>query len=210
MTPPMDDDSAHHRADGRRARGDRTRHQVAMQAATVASSAGLSSISLDGLARDLGLSKSGVAAAFGSKLELQLGAVRKAAEVFTEHVIVPAIEEPPGRPRLAALVEAWLSYVEKRVFPGGCFMVAVLPEFDSQPGPVRDELSRIRTAWLQILAIEVSHMQESGELDRSLAAEAVAFEIDALLAAANLERNLTGGSASLRLARDVLGARVGL
>lgn len=198
------------RVDGRRVRGDRTRRQVAARAAEVASRDGLSGVSLDRLARELGISKSGVAAAFGTKQDLQVATVRAATEILTEHVVAPALAEPSGQARLRALIEGWFSYVEDRVFPGGCFMAAVLPEFDSRPGPVRDELLKARAAWLDLLAGEIAAMQESGDLDDALPPDAVAFEVDAVLAAANLDRNLSDRPSALAQARKVLRARLGI
>lgn len=198
------------RVDGRRVRGDRTRREVAARAAEVASQAGLSGVSLDQIARELGISKSGVAAAFGTKQDLQVAAVRAASDIVREHVIEPALAERRGRPRLRALVDAWFTYVEDRVFPGGCFMAATLPEFDSRPGPVRDALLDARAAWLDLIAGEVAHMQEAGELDDTLPADAIAFEVDAVLAAANLDRNLSDGRSALAQARSVLRARLGI
>lgn len=196
--------------DGRRVRGDRTRREVAARAAEVASQAGLSGVSLDRIARELGISKSGVAAAFGTKQDLQVAAVRAASDVVREHVIVPALSERRGRPRLRALVDGWFTYVEDRVLPGGCFMAAVLPEFDSRPGPVRDELLAVRVAWLELIAGEVAHMQDTGELDDTLPPDAIAFEVDALLAAANLDRNLSDEPSAPARARTVLRARLGI
>ncbi|WP_425569410.1 TetR family transcriptional regulator C-terminal domain-containing protein [Nonomuraea salmonea] len=37
-------------------------------------------------------------------------------------------------PRLRALCAAWVSYLERQVFPGGCFFVAAAHEFDGRPG----------------------------------------------------------------------------
>jgi AcrR family transcriptional regulator len=203
-----DDDGE--RRDGRKERGDRTRRQVAVSVAEAASEVGLSGVSLDQVARELGISKSGVAAAFGSKQDMQLAAVQAASEIFAEHVVAPALTKRRGRPRLRALVDSWLAYVEERVFPGGCFMASVLPEFDTRPGPVRDELNSARAAWLELIAGEVAYMQENGELDDRLPPDAIAFEIDAVLAAANLERNLSGEATALTQARRVLRSRLGI
>lgn len=196
--------------DGRRIRGDRTRREITERAAEVASVAGLSGVSLHQLARDLGISKSGVAAAFGSKQDLEVATVATAAEIFVEHVVEPAMSKRAGRPRLRALIDAWFAYIEARVFPGGCFMAAVLPEYDTQPGPVRDALNDGRTAWTELLAEQVAVMQEQGQLGTELSPQAVAFEIDAILAAANLDRNLSDGTSALTQARRVLKVRLGL
>ena len=69
--------------DRRRLRGERTRQAILSHAARVASAEGLESVSLQRLADDLGISKSGLFAHFGSKEELQLATVEEAARIFT-------------------------------------------------------------------------------------------------------------------------------
>ena len=61
--------------DRRRLRGQRTRQAILLHAARVGSAEGLEAVSLQRLASDLGISKSGLFAHFGSKEELQLATV---------------------------------------------------------------------------------------------------------------------------------------
>lgn len=188
--------------DGRRRRGEQTRARVARRAAEIASVEGLEGLSLGQLAADLELSKSGVAAAFGSKQDLQLATVAAARDIFVERVVTPALAAPAGLPRLRALVGAWLDYVESGAFPGGCFMASALPEFDARPGPVRDALRESHREWLGFLTTQVELAQAGGEVP-DIPADELAFEIDALLAAANLSRNL-GVRSSLERVRRIL------
>ncbi|HLQ60728.1 MAG TPA: helix-turn-helix domain-containing protein, partial [Candidatus Acidoferrales bacterium] len=67
--------------DRRRLRGDRTRQSILRRAAQLASAGGLEEVSLQRLAGDLGISKSGLFAHFGSKEELQLATVEEAARI---------------------------------------------------------------------------------------------------------------------------------
>lgn len=194
--------------DKRRERGDRTRERVARCAAEVASVEGLMNVSLNQLAKDLGVSKSGVAAAYGSKEELQLATVAAARKVFISHVVAPALARPAGAARVRALVDAWLEYVESGVFPGGCFMAAVMPEFDTRPGPVRDALIASRREWVGLLTQEIAIAQRDGELV-GLPPEELAFEIDALLSATNLTRNLSDPTGGVECARSILHSRLG-
>jgi AcrR family transcriptional regulator len=161
------------------------------------------------LATALGTTKSSVQAAYGTKEAVQLAAVAAATDVFVENVITPALAEPEGLPRLEALVEAWLAYVERRVFPGGCFMVATLSEYDSRPGPVRDALARARRGWLKALEREAAAAQAAGDVPAVPAASVLAFEIDALLSAANVSRNLGDDTGPLTMARDLIALRLG-
>ena len=195
--------------DGRRERGDRTRQAVAAQAAGLASVDGLAGITLAQLAGALGMSKSSVQAAYRTKEEVQLAAVAAASEIFVDAIVTPAQDEPEGLPRLRSLIESWLGYVERRVFPGGCFMVATLSEFDSRPGPVRDALARARRAWLALLERQAAVAQTARDIPSSPPAAMLAFEIDALLSSANVSRNLSDDTTPLQVARDLIGLRLG-
>ena len=195
--------------DGRAQRGDRTRQAVAAQAAAIASVDGLSGMTLSQLADALGVTKSSVQAAYRTKQDVQLAAVGAASEIFVAEVVAPAQRATEGRPRLEALVDNWLAYVERRVFPGGCFMVATFSEYDSRPGPVRDALARARRGWLGLLEQQAALAQAAGDLATSPSAEMVAFEIDALLGAANVGRNFGDDTAPLTLARDLITLRLG-
>ncbi len=195
------------KSDGRRARGARTRARVAQRAAELASLDGLSGLSFGQLAGDLDLSKSGVAALYGTKQKLQLAAIAAARDIFIQQVVGPTADRQPGLPKLRALVDAWLQYVARPVFPGGCFMVATAAEFDSHPGPVRDALAQLRREWLAVLAGEIEHAQAAGH-SRELPATLLAFEIDALLAAANISANLLDDPGALTAVRDILRVRL--
>jgi AcrR family transcriptional regulator len=195
--------------DGRAQRGDRTRRVVADQAAAIASVDGLSGMTLSQLASALGVAKSSVQAAYGSKEDVQLAAVAAASEIFVSAVVAPALDLPEGLPQLRSLVDSWLGYVERRVFPGGCFMVATLSEFDSRPGPVRDALARNRRGWLSLLERQATVAQAAGDIPSSPSAAMVAFEIDALLSAANVDRNFCDDTSPLEAARALISFRLG-
>src|SRR3954470_3204052 len=97
--------------DGRRVRGDKTRRAILARAMQIASTEGLEGLSLGQLAADLGISKSGLFAHFGSKEELQLKTLRAARRIFYDSAVRPALDEPEGIERLTALVTADLDYL---------------------------------------------------------------------------------------------------
>ncbi len=196
-------------SDGRRVRGDRTRRAITHWAASRASLEGLESLSLGRLAADLGISKSGIQAAFSTKEALQVATVAAATDIFVENVVAPAARQPHGKARLWALIDNWLGYVGNKVLPGGCFLAATVPEFDSRPGPVRDALARSKQAWLGLLASEVQVAQRQHEVDAAVDAHLLAFEIDALLTMANTVCNLEDHQEALRSARTLLEIRLG-
>ncbi|MEV0107849.1 TetR/AcrR family transcriptional regulator [Nocardia sp. NPDC050799] len=188
--------------DQRLVKGARSRAAIARRAADVASVEGLAGVSLGKLATDLGISKSGIATLFKTKEALQLAAIRAGRDVFVEQVITPALRVPRGLPRVHMLVERWLGYITDPVFPGGCFRAAVLAEFDSRPGPVRDAVAADHEDWMTFLTGEIRKAQELGELTGRNAA-ALAFEIDAIVGAANVARQL-GDDERVLIARRIV------
>jgi AcrR family transcriptional regulator len=164
----------------------KTRQSILSHAAQVGSAEGLEAVSLQRLATDLGISKSGLFAHFGSKEELHLATIDHAAEVFTDQVIRPALSAPRGIGRVWALCNSWLSYVERRVFPGGCFFWAVAEEFDSRkPGPVRDSVLEKKDYWSYSLQRAVREAQEAGQIGPHTDPEQLAWELDSLLGGVN-------------------------
>lgn len=192
------------RPDQRLVRGTRARRTITRHAVDVASVEGLAGLSIGRLATDLGLSKSGVQALFGTKETLQLAAVDRAREEFVDAVIRPALDLPPGVERLRALVERWIRYVEEPLFPGGCFWVANIADFDSRPGPVRDVLAADQEAWRAGLMAELRKAVEQGEI-QDLDTELAAFQIDAVLRAANTALRLGDTDAVAKVRRVVDG-----
>ena len=173
-------------ADGRRRRGNATRESILQAAADVASVEGLEGLTIGRLATELGMSKSGLFAHFGSKEELQLATIDAARRRFVDHVIRPSRGLPRGRARLEALLLDWLDYFRTEVFRGGCFFNAVKAEFDSRPDTaVRAAITEDVRQFLAFLAREVRKAQEAGDLDPAVDPEQLAFELDAFGGAAN-------------------------
>ncbi len=182
-------------------KGERTRSVVLTEAARLATLVGLDGLSIGGLARAAGMSKSGVYAHFGSKQDLQLATIESARATFTEEVLRPALAAPRGIPRLLAACDEFLSHVERRVFPGGCFFSAAAVDVASWPGPVRDAISTQRAEWLAVLERLAREAQELGELDPGEDPAQLAFELQAVTASANTTFTLEGDPAVLERAR---------
>jgi AcrR family transcriptional regulator len=193
--------------DGRRARGGRTRQAILDTAVQIASSEGLEGLSIGRLANELGASKSGVFAHFGSKTDLQLATVDAAREIFIDEVIGGS-REGPGIGGLLDLTEAWLSYMEREVFQGGCFFAASSLEFDSRPGPVRDRIASMMGEWLLALEAAIEDAQDAGELAKELDSEGLAFEINSLGLGANWSFQLYRDDAAFDRARKAIRERL--
>jgi AcrR family transcriptional regulator len=171
--------------DGRRVRGDRTRRAILARAVDIASAEGLDGLSIGRLATELGVSKSGLFAHFGSKLELQLETVHAASEIFEEHVWLPVAELEPGLGQLVALMDSWLRYFHDGAFTGGCFFSNAHHEYDSRPGPIHDEIAGQKRRWMAALVHHVRNAQRRGQLREDEEPEQIAFELDAAGVLAN-------------------------
>ena len=171
--------------DGRRQRGDRTKRAILAKAVDLASVDGLEGLSIGRLATELGVSKSGLFAHFGSKQELQLETVQAASELFAEHVWEPVAELDPGIVQLGALMESWLRYFRDDVFSGGCFFSNAYHEFDARPGPVRDAIATQKRRWMGAIVHHAKVAARRGQLKAGTDLEQLAFELDAVGSLAN-------------------------
>ena len=120
-------------------KGGRTREAILAAGVALACRTGLGGLSIGALATEVGMSKSGMFAHFGSKEALQLAVLEAAAREFAVEVVIPALSVPRGEPRVLALLDGWISCGLHRR-PGGCLFVKSSTELDEQPGPVRDRL----------------------------------------------------------------------
>jgi AcrR family transcriptional regulator len=191
-----------------RSKGERTRVAILDESARLATMDGLEGLSIGQLARATGMSKSGLYAHFGSKLDLQLATIEAARETFVAEVLRPALRAPAGIERLLAACEEYLSHIERRVFPGGCFFSAAAVDVGTRPGPVHDAIVAQRVEWLALLERLAREAAELGELEPGADPVQLAFEFQALLVAANTSFVLQGDPGAFERARIAIHARL--
>jgi AcrR family transcriptional regulator len=191
-----------------RAPGDRSRRLVLEHAARLASVEGLEGLSIGRLAAVAGMPKSSVYVLFGSKEELQLATVDAARSNFVDEVVGPALELLDGRARLLGLCEGFLSYVERRVFPGGCFFVATSAEVGARPGPVHDRVAAYQQQWRDLLRQTASEANRRGELPGDEDPDQLAFELGAVLAGTDIVAVLHDDNTVIERARRFVRRRL--
>jgi AcrR family transcriptional regulator len=179
-------------------------------AVSLATVEGLDGLSVGHLAAAIGMSKSGLYAHFGSKQELQLATVEEAERIFDGEVVQPALAARPGRAQLAAACEAYFSYLQRRVFPGGCFFAVTALEMGTRLGPVRDRVATIQSGFTALLRSFAATALEQHELPAREDPDRLAFELHAILLAADAKFVLLDDPAVLDLARQVVHQRLGL
>src|SRR5215831_4501353 len=168
-----------------RADGERTRAAILRAAASLATVDGLEGLSIGNLAAATGISKSGLYAHFGSKQDLQLATVEQAAGILDAEVVQPALAARPGLAQLAAICEAYFGYVQRRVFPGGCFFAVTALEMGARPGPVKDRIAAIQSGFTALLSSIAATAVEQHELPPGENPDRLAFELHAILLAAD-------------------------
>ena len=193
-----------------RADGERTRGAILRAAASLATVDGLEGLSIGNLAAAIGMSKSGLYAHFGTKQELQLATVDEAERILTDEVVRPALAAPPGLGQLAAVCEAFFSYVERRVFPGGCFFAATALEMGARPGPVKERVAAIQSDFTALLRTFAATAIEQHELPAHEDPDGLAFELHAILLGGDTKFILHDDPAVMNLARRVVHQRLGL
>jgi AcrR family transcriptional regulator len=181
-----------------------TRASVLQTACALGSIEGLHALSIGRLASESGLSKSGVAGHFASKEQMQLAAVQAAVSRFREEVWEPVSGSDPGLTRLRLMMESWLSYLERDVFPGGCFLTSVSLEFDDRPGMVRDAISAAWQGWLELIEREAATAQRRGELGSDLSSQQIAFQLHAYVSQGNWAKQLLRRSNALESSRSAI------
>ena len=193
-----------------RADGERTRGAILRAAASLATVDGLEGLSIGNLAAAIGMSKSGLYAHFGSKQELQLATVEEAERIFQAEVVQPALAARPGLAQLAAVCEAYLDYLQRRVFPGGCFFAVTALEMGTRPGPVKERVAAIYSGYTALLRTFAAAALEQHELPAREDPDRLAFELHAILLAADTKFVLNDDPTVLDLARQVVHQRLGL
>jgi AcrR family transcriptional regulator len=178
-------------------KGAETRAAILDRAVDLASVEGLGGLTIGRLAAELEMSKSGLFAHFGSKQELQMATVDAAARRFWVAVVEPALSADEGLPRLRALAQSSLAYLDNGTFSGGCFWAATSAEYDDRPGPVRDVIAAGLDAWLGELGRQ-AEIAGSAEPDR------FAFELYAIATGTNSRFRLSGDHAVFDYARAAI------
>ena len=181
------------------AKGRQTRQAIIDCALQMAGRIGLEGLSIGVLADRMDMSKSGVFAHFGSREDLQIAVIRSYHDEFEREVFYPAIEQPRGMPRLAAMVQRWLQRVSVEM-ETGCIYISSAVEFDDRPGPVRDALVAMIQTWHDAVRRAIAQAVECGHLRPDTDPQQLMFQIHGYILALHHDARLLKLPNSLDLA----------
>jgi AcrR family transcriptional regulator len=193
-----------------RSDGERTREAIVREAVSLATVDGLEGLSIGNLADTLHMSKSGVYAHFGSKEQLQLATVDEAERIFRAEVIEPALAAPPGLGQLLVVCDAYLDHLARRTFPGGCFFAGAVLEMGTRPGAVKERIAAFQRGFTGLIRGFVVTAVEQHELPADEDPDALTFELNGMILAANSRFVLLNDVRVLDLPRNLVRRRLGI
>ncbi|HJW07215.1 MAG TPA: TetR/AcrR family transcriptional regulator [Rhodanobacter sp.] len=167
-----------------------TRDTILDHAYALARRDGLEGLSIGGLAGDVGMSKSGVFAHFGSREDLQLAVLDTGRQRFVTQVLLPALRQPRGLPRLRAIVANWFEWA--REHQSGCVLLSAASEYDGRDGALHDGVVRQQAGWRDELQKAIAQAVELGHLRSDTDVAQLAFEIYALMLGLHHDAGLFG------------------
>jgi len=156
-----------------------TRELILDHAYEMARRDGLEGLSIGSLAADVGMSKSGLFAHFGSREELQLAVLETGQLRFLQHVKWPALKLPRGLARVRAIVTNWVEWAQE--YQSGCVLLTAASEYDGREGVLRNVVIKQQAGWRQEMCRAIGHAMENGELRGDTDPAQLAFEIYALM-----------------------------
>lgn len=183
-------------------KGAATREAILERAYALACVHGLEGLTIGTLAEQVGMSKSGVFAHFGSREDLQLAVLDLAAELFGGHVLIPALRMQRGLTRLRAIIAGWFDWLRQNA--DGCAIIGAAIEYDGKPGRLRDRVVALLARWRSDTTRAIAMAIESGELDAETDAEQMSFEIFAIALALHQEARLFSREQAFRHAERAI------
>ena len=157
-------------------KGFNTKENILKCAFELTSKFGLESLSIGELAKNVGMSKSGLFSHFKSKEKLQIMVMDYASSNFVGQVVKPAVEKERGIPRIRALMDNWKKW-SSSYLPGGCPFLSAIVEFDDRPGKVRDHILKLQSTMIGTFERAVAIAQEENQLNPEVNTEQIAYEI---------------------------------
>jgi AcrR family transcriptional regulator len=194
---------------GTRSDGERTRRDILQTAARLATVEGIRHLSIARLADEVGMSKSGLYAHFGSKEELQLATIDTAEEIYQRDVYDRLADVPPGIDGAIALADTHLDHLRRRVFPGGCFFDAAAGDLALERSVVRDRVVTFQSGWVRRLRDNLEAAAATGELPPRTDIDQLTYDLTAYLVLAHSRLVFDGNDSGLTAAARAVRIRLG-
>jgi AcrR family transcriptional regulator len=144
----------------------------------VASVHGIEGLTIGELAKQVGMSKSGLFSHFKSRDELQLEVLKLAVDQFVKKVMKPAFEKPRGMARVKALFKNWIAHVDgSEAVAGGIVLISASVELDDCPGKLRDFVLKAQKDLIFNIEKAARITVEEGQFRKDLKPEQFAWSV---------------------------------
>ena len=100
------------------------------------------------------------------------------------------------------MCDAYFDYLARRTFPGGCFFAGAVLEMGTRPGPVKERIAEFQSGFTGLIRQLAVTALEQHELPAGEDPDALAFELNGLILAANSRFVMRDDPAVLRLPRS--------
>jgi len=154
---------------------------------------GYEAVSIGGLAKEVGMSKSGIFAHFKSKENLHIMVIDHGVVEFTKEVFRPAFNKERGLERLRAFLDNWIEYIcaEQN---GGCPLLGASVEFDDRPGVVKERVAYHLENLKDFIEKAIQMTINTGEFKKDTDCKHLAFEIYSLIIGFHIYQRTVGTS----------------
>ncbi len=157
-------------------KGANTQQKIIDQAIIQASKHGIAGLTIGSLAAALKMSKSGLFAHFGSKINLQKKVIESVFNQYTQDIIEPALSIPEGSQQVLGLMNLWVRWSKHEKRPGGCPLASSL--FD--PTALDSEVKALLQSGMNGLSKVLRNCIESAkaiDLDDSIDTEQLILQL---------------------------------
>ncbi|EIV1851701.1 TetR/AcrR family transcriptional regulator [Vibrio vulnificus] len=175
-----------------------TKEHILQHAFQLASENGLESLTIGELAKQCGMSKSGLFAHFNAKLNLQLSVLEYANLIFAERVIAPArlSGDADMEKKIRGLLDNWMTW--NHSFQGSCMFLDAWNDAAPKECELQKALQGSIAKWLDYLQIQVEKGMEHGAFSADLNAQQAVFELYGLYLSAHVFYAIRGEEVSLQ------------
>lgn len=189
-------------------KGPTTRARIIDDAIRLVSVEGLAGLTIGRLAERTGMSKSGLFAHFESRESVELAVLGEAIGRFRDEVVLPALREPRGEPRVRALIDRWHAWSNDHAsMPGGCLLLQAAVELDDRPGQAQELVAEAMRQWSETLRRAAAIAMDEGHFRDDLDPALFAFQLQGIILASHQAERLLrvpGSAARMRRAVDAL------
>ncbi|MCB1506998.1 MAG: TetR/AcrR family transcriptional regulator [Hyphomicrobiaceae bacterium] len=153
------------------------RERILTHGLGIASTQGLTALTMGTLARELDLPRSGISNYFSDRESLQLGVLEQATNLFLRDVINASVNAAAGEARLKALFARWIAWSRAPMLKGGCPFVHASRRSSELAEPVRTRLKETLDGWSDILKQAIDDAKRAGQFRADLDTEQLVFEL---------------------------------